>query len=196
VGWLGRPGRKGHHLGSVKANATARRRMCCSCTAATSSRMSSALAALWLGWDLQGCHPGREGTATVALLRLRWWPALPPPRTCPTRFASSRPSLRNVLRSPKNHSSRERPKQGHKRRLHADYLVRFEANENLKRRSSLCAGFERAGCWGPPWRWSGTARLHRGMSLAQTPPGLPLTRRSPRRGSLVGGSRRESACSS
>jgi hypothetical protein len=30
------------------------------------------------------------------------------------------------------------------------------------------------------------------MSLAQTPPGLPLTRRSPRRGSLVGGSRRGS----
>jgi hypothetical protein len=30
------------------------------------------------------------------------------------------------------------------------------------------------------------------MSLAQTPPGLPLTRRSPRWGSLVGGSRRGS----
>src|SRR4029453_9662708 len=29
---------------------------------------------------------------------------------------------------------------------------------------------------------AGTARLYRGMSLAQTPPGLPLTRRSPRRG--------------
>ncbi len=29
------------------------------------------------------------------------------------------------------------------------------------------------------------SRLHRGMSLAQTPPGLPLTRRSPRRDSLV-----------
>src|SRR4029450_9500340 len=28
---------------------------------------------------------------------------------------------------------------------------------------------------------AGTARLYRGMSLAQTPPGLPLTRRSPRR---------------
>jgi hypothetical protein len=27
---------------------------------------------------------------------------------------------------------------------------------------------------GPPCRWSGTARLYRGMSLAQTPPGLPL----------------------
>ena len=37
-------------------------------------------------------------------------------------------------------------------------------------------------------------RLHRGMSLAQTPPGLPLTRRLPRRGSLVGGSRRGSPC--
>jgi hypothetical protein len=44
----------------------------------------------------------------------------------------------------------------------------------------------------PPWRWPRTARLYRGMSLAQTPPGLPLTRRSPRRGSLVGGSRRGS----
>jgi hypothetical protein len=32
------------------------------------------------------------------------------------------------------------------------------------------------------------------MSLAQTPPGLPLTRRSPRRGSLVGGSRRGLPC--
>jgi len=36
-------------------------------------------------------------------------------------------------------------------------------------------------------------RLYRGMSLAQTPPGLPLTRRLPWRGSLVGGSRRGSA---
>jgi hypothetical protein len=37
-----------------------------------------------------------------------------------------------------------------------------------------------------PCRWPRTARLYRGMSLAQTPPGLPLTRRSPGRGSLVG----------
>jgi hypothetical protein len=96
----------------------------------TQSRMSSALAALWLGWDVQSCHPGREGTATVALMRLRWWPALPPPRTCPTRFASSVHSLRNILRIPKNHSSREWPKQEHKRRLHADYLVILESERN------------------------------------------------------------------
>ena len=31
----------------------------------------------------------------------------------------------------------------------------------------------------PPWRWPGIARLYRGMSLAQTPPGLPLARRLP-----------------
>jgi hypothetical protein len=37
------------------------------------------------------------------------------------------------------------------------------------------------------------SRLHRGMSLAQTPARAPLTRRSPRRGSLVGGSRRGSS---
>jgi hypothetical protein len=54
-------------------------------------------------------------------------------------------------------------------------------------------GLNRRGAGVPLGRWSGTARLHRGMSLAQTPPGLPLTRRSPRRGSLVGGSRRGSA---
>jgi hypothetical protein len=59
----------------------------------------------------------------------------------------------------------------------------------------MMAWFERAGCWEPPSRWSGTARLYRGMSLTQTPPGLPLTRRSPRRGSLVGGSRRGSTLS-
>jgi hypothetical protein len=45
-----------------------------------------------------------------------------------------------------------------------------------------------------PCRWPRTARLYRGMSLAQTPPGLPLTRRLPGRGSLVGGSRRGSPC--
>src|SRR4029453_3478237 len=33
-----------------------------------------------------------------------------------------------------------------------------------------------------------------GDVLARTPPGLPLTRRSPRRGSLVGGSRRGAPC--
>src|SRR4029453_9515742 len=38
------------------------------------------------------------------------------------------------------------------------------------------AGFERAECRGAPSRRSGTARLHRGMSLAQTPPGLPLNK--------------------
>lgn len=57
------------------------------------AQMRSLLAALWLGWDVQRCHPGREGTATVALMRLRWRPALPPPRTCPTRFGEFRPSV-------------------------------------------------------------------------------------------------------
>jgi len=55
-------------------------------------------------------------------------------------------------------------------------------------------GLNTQGAGVPPCRWSGTARLYRGMSLAQTPPGLPLTRRSPRRGPLVGGSRRGSPC--
>ena len=44
----------------------------------------------------------------------------------------------------------------------------------------------------PPCRWPRTARLYRGMSLAQTPPGLPLTRRLSWRGSLAGGNRRGS----
>src|SRR4029453_13933289 len=43
----------------------------------------------------------------------------------------------------------------------------------------LVTWFEHGGCWRPGCRWSGTARLYRGMSLAQTPPGLPLTRRLP-----------------
>src|SRR5215211_342186 len=46
--------------------------------------------------------------------------------------------------------------------------------------------FEHAQRWGITMPLARTARLYRGMSLAQTPPGLPLTRRSPRRGSLVG----------
>jgi hypothetical protein len=40
-------------------------------------------------------------------------------------------------------------------------------------------GFGQAGRWGTPGGWLGAARLHRGMSLAQTPPGLPLPRRLP-----------------
>jgi hypothetical protein len=55
-------------------------------------------------------------------------------------------------------------------------------------------GLNTQGAGVPPCRWPGTARLYRGMSLAQTPPGLPLTRRSPGRGSLVGGSRRGLPC--
>jgi hypothetical protein len=112
----------------------------------------------------------------VALMRLRWWPALPPPGTCPTRFASSVHPLRNTLRSPKNHSSREWPKQEYKRRLHADCLVLLQRAKQSLGTTSSCVWFERAGCWGPPSRWSGTARLYRGMSLAQTPPGLPPTK--------------------
>jgi hypothetical protein len=44
------------------------------------------------------------------------------------------------------------------------------------------AWFEHAACWGTTMPVTGTARLYRGMSLAQTPPGLPLTRRLPRAG--------------
>jgi hypothetical protein len=69
----------------------------------------------------------------VALLRLRWWPALAAPRPCLTRFGEFVHPLRNILRSPKNHSSQERPKQGHKTRFDADYLVLFEASETILR---------------------------------------------------------------
>jgi hypothetical protein len=155
--------------------------------------MRSALAALWLGWDVQGCHPGREGTATVALLRLRCWPALPPPRTCLTRFASSVHPFRNILRSPKNHSSRERPKQGHKRRLHADYLVLFEGAKESKGGPSVVHGLnaqgggdQHAGAQGQPVYTGGDVP-------GPDPARAPLPRRSPRRGSLVAGSRRGSA---
>jgi hypothetical protein len=40
-------------------------------------------------------------------------------------------------------------------------------------------GLSTQGVGVPPCRWPGTARLYRGMSLAQTPPGLPLARRLP-----------------
>jgi len=49
----------------------------------------------------------------------------------------------------------------------------------------MCAWFERAGRWGTHAGDQGQ-RLHRGMSLAQTPPGLPLNKAIARRGSLVG----------
>ena len=48
-----------------------------------------------------------------------------------------------------------------------------------------CVWFGQAGRWVPPCRWPGTARLHRRMSLAQTPPGSP-NKADTRRGSLVG----------
>jgi len=50
-------------------------------------------------------------------------------------------------------------------------------------------GLNTQGVGVPPCRWLGTARLYRGMSLAQTPPRLPLTRRPPQAGLACRGSR-------
>jgi hypothetical protein len=55
-----------------------------------------------------------------------------------------------------------------------------------------CVWFEHAECWGTTMPVTRDSPSIQGMSLAQTPPGLPLTRRLPGRGSLVGGSRRGS----
>jgi hypothetical protein len=62
------------------------------------------------------------------------------------------------------------------------------------RRHHRPRGFEHAACWGTNLPLTRDSPSIQGMSLAQTPPGLPLTRRSPRRGSLVGGSRRGLPC--
>jgi len=50
------------------------------------------------------------------------------------------------------------------------------------------AWFEPAGAWGTTMPLVRDSPSRQGMSLARTPPGLPLPRRLPRRGSLVGGS--------
>jgi hypothetical protein len=90
--------------------------------------------------------------------------------------------LRNVLRSPKNHSSREWPKQGHKRRLDADLLVLLRSGESMfkdghRRAHGLNAQSARdhhAGGQGQPV-YTG------GCPWPRPRQGSP-TRRSPRRG--------------